>query len=1108
MAARRRATSVAAEIGRLTEAISTGGRTGDKSPSLAAAFLLPCENPYDSIKSVFGQLLRQLPPRTINGAMTFYADLHVHSKYSRATSRDLDLEHLAWWAARKGIAVVGTGDCVHPSWLMEIKDKLVPAGGGLFRLKPDIEKAIWETLPPTCRRVVRFMLSTEISTIYKKGDKTRKIHHLIYAPDLDVVDRLAARLARIGNIASDGRPILGLDSRDLLELTLDSSPDCYLVPAHIWTPWFAVLGSQSGFDSIEDCYGDLAPHIFAIETGLSSDPAMNWRVSFLDRYRLASNSDAHSPSKLGREATRFSCEPDYFAIRQALKTGEGYEGTVEFFPEEGKYHLDGHRACGVRLDPKETLAHEGRCPACGGRVTVGVAHRVELLADRSEAAVEPPPSAGAVSAFVPLHEILSEITGSGTGSGTVRRIYDLATAALGPELSVLGEMPIEDIARIHPLMGEAVRRLRAGTVMRQAGYDGEYGIIRLFEDGELDRLVRGEMLFDAPIERRARASRRRADETPQAEAAPHPATAPGRPEHGGALADLDPDQERAVTMVEGPLAIIADPGSGKTRVLTRRIAHLVAARNVPAAACLAITFTRRATEELRARLAVLLPHCGRDVAVHSFHSLGFAILRAHASALGLRADFRVADEAERKATLAAALKISDSRASDLLRSISRLKRTGISAGAEECAALAILSRAGRMQGWVDFDDLVLLAVELLEHDAEVAAHWRARFSHILVDEFQDVDDRQYRLLQLLAGPEGNLCVIGDPNQAIYGFRGADATCFARFASDYPSARTLKLANNYRSSGTIVAASAQVIGASTYGITRPMQDRIVVHVAEDDDGEAEFVVAAIEALLGGHDMQSAGRPTMVGGDAATPLSFADFAVLYRTDAQAIPLRKAFDRAGIPFKKSSPAALAAHPGVRAVLSALTADAAGAAGATSRITLRERLAVATENARKDASISAADLVEAQAWLTQIAESHGVAGDAARLRDQVALCSEADFHDPRADRVSLTTMHAAKGLEFSVVFVVGMEEGLMPLIWGAGDLPGDLHEERRLLYVAMTRAKHRLFLTRAAKRAWRGAVRALPPSRFLADIAEDLVIRHAHPVQKRSRSQQYSLF
>src|SRR5262245_3292697 len=436
---------------------------------------------------------------------TFHADLHIHSKYSRATSRDLDLEHIAWWAARKGIAVVGTGDCVHPVWLAEIKDKLVPLGNGLFRLKPDIEQEVWSTLPPVCRRPVRFMLSTEISTIYKKGDKTRKIHHLIYAADLDAADRLAASLARIGNIASDGRPILGLDSRNLLEIALESGPDSYLVPAHIWTPWFAALGSQSGFDSIEECYGDLSSHIFAVETGLSSDPAMNWRISFLDRYRLTSNSDAHSPGKLGREATRFSCEPDYFAIRRALETGEGYVGTVEFFPEEGKYHLDGHRKCGVRLTPTETLAHGGRCPACGAPVTVGVEHRVEALADRTEAEAQPPATAGSVSNLVPLPEILSEITQSGAATKTVEQGYNRVLASLGPELALLQEVPVEDIGRAgSSLLAEAVGRLRAGQVIRDPGYDGEYGVIRLFHDGELER--RGGLLFDAPMVKRTKAA--------------------------------------------------------------------------------------------------------------------------------------------------------------------------------------------------------------------------------------------------------------------------------------------------------------------------------------------------------------------------------------------------------------------------------------------------------------------------------------------------------------------------------------------------------------------------------------------------------------------------
>ncbi len=969
--------------------------------------------------------------------MTFHADLHVHSKYSRATSRDLDLERLFWWAARKGVRVVGTGDCVHPIWLAEIKDKLVPEGNGLFRLKPWIEAALLETLPPACRRPVSFMLSTEISTIYKKGEKTRKIHHLIYAADLAAADRLAASLARIGNIASDGRPILGLDSRDLLEIALESGPDSYLVPAHIWTPWFAALGSQSGFDSIEECYGDLAGHIFAVETGLSSDPAMNWRISSLDRFRLTSNSDAHSPGKLGREATRFSCAPDYFAIRRALETGDGYLGTVEFFPEEGKYHMDGHRGCGVRLTPKETIALGGRCPVCGRPVTVGVAHRVEKLADRSEEEAVPPPTAGEVSSLVPLPEILSEIVGSGVASKAVAAAYDRAVAALGPELAVLQEVPAEDVARAHPLLGEAVTRLRAGTVARQAGYDGEYGVIRLFEDGELDRLAGNALLFDAPMLRRARPARPKpgADETEetQTEALPSAPRPSGR---SGVLAALDADQAEAAEATEGPSMVVAGPGSGKTRVLTHRIAHLVLERGVPATACLAVTFTRKATEELRTRLAGLLGDEARSVAVHSFHSLGLAILRTHGGLAGLGTDFRIAGEAERKAALAAELAIGETRAGRLLRAVSVLKRTGANGTAEENEARAALDRIGRERNWVDFDDLVALSADLLEKRADVAAQWRARFSHIVADEFQDVDEQQYRLLRLLAGAAGNLCVIGDPDQAIYGFRGADAACFDRFGRDFPAARTLRLKNNYRSTGTIVAAAARFIGAPGDGVTRPAGDRIALHAAADEAAEAEFIALAIEETLGGHDLLAANR-NAGGRGAGKPLGFGDCAVLYRTDAQAGALRAAFDRAGIPCLKSSPAPIGGHPGVEAILGRL--EGAG----TSEAISAARIAEAAEAARRLEKADAAVLAEAKGWLAALAASDSVAGDPVRFAEGVALSTEADFRDASADRVSLLTLHAAKGLELPVVFVAGMEAGLMPFSWGSAAEGDGLAEE-----------------------------------------------------------------
>ncbi len=422
--------------------------------------------------------------------MAFYADLHIHSKYSRATSKDCDLKHLAYWARKKGIAVVGTGDFTHPVWMSELQEQLVSAEPGLFRLKPDLEKEVSAMLPPACQGTTRFMLSVEISTIYKKGEKTRKIHHLLYSPDFPAAERIIQSLSKIGNLKSDGRPILELDSRHLLEITLESGPGPYLVPAHIWTPWFAALGSKSGFDAIDECYADLAPYIFAVETGLSSDPEMNWRVSSLDRFRLVSNSDAHSPQKLGREACVFDTELDYFAIRTALETGHGYEGTVEFFPEEGKYHLDGHRNCNVRLLPNETKQLGGRCPECGKPLTIGVMHRIDDLADRSDESQ--PETAGMVQSLVPLPEVLSEILHVGPQSKKVGHYYEGLLGQLGPELQLINDIPLEDIRKTgDSVVAEAIARLRKQEVIREAGYDGVYGRIKLFRDEELRQKIVG-----------------------------------------------------------------------------------------------------------------------------------------------------------------------------------------------------------------------------------------------------------------------------------------------------------------------------------------------------------------------------------------------------------------------------------------------------------------------------------------------------------------------------------------------------------------------------------------------------------------------------------------
>jgi uncharacterized protein (TIGR00375 family) len=1144
---------------------------------------------------------------TTGDDVTFYADLHIHSKYSRACSKDCDLEHLAWWAGRKGVSVVGTGDFTHPAWMEELRENLVPAEPGLFRLRPDLEHRVSRTLPPACRRPVRFLLSVEISTIYKKGERTRKVHHLLYAPSFDAAERITVALSKIGNLASDGRPILGLDSRHLLEITLQSDPGSYLIPAHVWTPWFSALGSKSGFDAVADCYDDLAGHIFAVETGLSSDPLMNWRVASLDHYRLVSNSDAHSPPALAREASMFACDMDYYAVRAALETGDGYAGSVEFFPEEGKYHLDGHRKCGVRLEPGETRAHGGRCPSCGRPLTVGVLNRVEELASHPEG--RRPQSAADFRNLVPLPEIVSEIRGVGPRSKSVLGHVAELVSSLGPELAILDDVPLDDVRRAGgELLAEAITRLRKGTVIRDAGYDGEYGVIRLFEHGELRRDGKRAVgllgapgdtgLFDLPpagdVSRATSAAPvastappmspaasggdirpPRACRPPEAACRPGPGTGePDPPIQGqqdiletvealeaakagealdarkilaavpdaaeaarteahteaprSVLDGLDPDQRAAAAHRGGPLLIIAGPGTGKTRTLTHRIAHLVRERGVAPEQCLAITFTRRAADEMRERLHALLADRAERPTVATFHSLGAQILREHHARAGLTAGFRIADEAERL-DIAREMTGSDKEARRLLADLDRprpeMERspqdgsapTGRPAAQEghrpaadgsaprvhaeaqeggagtsgedraryDSEARSSFEKRLRERDLADFTDLLLLPVKLLSTDAALAAHYRERWPWISVDEYQDVDETQYALLSLLTGPDGHLTAIGDPDQAIYAFRGADVGFFLRFRRDFPTATTVQLTRNYRSAPAIVHGAVGAIAATSLvpdrvlAPQRPGEELIRLHESADAQAEAEFVTATIDRLLGGASFHSldSGRAD---GHHAEHLDFSDVAVLYRTDAQSEPIMEALTRAGMPYQKRSHDRLIKRPGVRETAHEMRHHSGA-------LTARIRAAAGTLSGAHDE----AALRTAAELLTPLAERCG--DDLEAFLGELALGAEVDAYDPRADRIALLTLHAAKGLEFPVVFIVGCEDGLLPM-----RLPGaDEAEERRLFFVGMTRARTYLYLSGSRRRE---------PSPFLRTIPREFVTR-PEPVRRRPRDRQLRL-
>ena len=1069
--------------------------------------------------------------------MPFVADLHVHSRFSRATSRSLDAPRLALWAARKGISVVGTGDVTHPAWLAELREGLVEAEEGLFRLRPDLERTVLEDLPPSCRRPTRFMLSGEISCIYKKGGRTRKLHHLVLLPDFEAADALHKRLDRIGNVTSDGRPILGLDSRDLLEIVLGTDDRAFFIPAHIWTPWFSLFGSKSGFDTLEECFEDLSPHIHALETGLSSDPPMNRRLSALDPYVLVSNSDAHSASKLGREANLFDTEIAYGPMIRAMTDGTGFLGTIEFFPEEGKYHLDGHRKCGVRLEPWETREAGGLCPTCGAPVTVGVLNRVDELADRAEPALQ-----RSFHSLIPLTEVLGELLSCGPATKKVAAAYEGLLADLGPELDILMSTPVERVeASGGPLLARAVERMRGARVVRKGGFDGEYGVIRVFEPEEMDALIGQGMLFAPPRKDRPQRAKREAERREPR----YDVRAPEeiRLEEPGPPADpildvLNPTQREAVLHRGSHLLITAGPGTGKTLTLTHRIAHMIREGEATPEQVLALTFTNKAAGEMRERIARLLEHGGPGalVRVCTFHRFGLQTLRVEGPRIGIPRDFRICSETDAAELARRAVEEAGAparRARRLLSRMSRLKAAEIlglppAAGDVELhPVFRAYQRRLRSLGMLDLDDLETETLRLFRHHPGVCRDAGARFPCVFVDEYQDTSPVQAALLGTLAREGGSrITAIGDPDQAIYGFRGAEAARFPAFARDFPDAREISLTRSYRATRTLLQGAAALLGKASplEGGTGP-GGPIRMSPCHTHREEAEMVVEQIEKLLGGTSSFSMDSGRVASHEGSDEIGFGDLAVLFRLNAQAEAFEEAFSRAGIPYALSGERPLTArepvhllwrflaalsHPGNafyrEAYLNLLRGDGErGERNLETKIS-RSSLAALVEKAEILHGLDGrgSEAPEPLRRLRDLASSFE--GDLPSFLDALDLERGIDHGTLEGDRVALMSFHAAKGLEWPVVFLTGLEDGILPL-----ELYGDTDEdeERRLLYVALTRAGSRAYLSWAARRSLGPRTLERPPSPFLRSLPESL---HT-PVDRaawrpRRRQEQLRLF
>jgi uncharacterized protein (TIGR00375 family) len=414
--------------------------------------------------------------------MQHIVDIHIHSHYSRATSKDMNISSLYTWGKKKGITVMGTGDFTHPAWFAELQEKMEPAEKGLYILKKEHTEVEEKSLPEQLRsRSMRFLLTVEISTIYSKGGKVRKLHSVIVASSFEAAAKISQKLSRIGNLQADGRPILGLDTKELLKICLDVDPESFFVPAHIWTPWFGMFGSKSGFDSVEETFEELAPYVTAIETGLSSDPFMNWRVSHLEGRSILSNSDAHSVRKLGREANMMECELSYDDIVGGMRTNdERLVGTIEFYPEEGKYHLDGHTNCKFCATPQESRELNYLCPVCEKPLVLGVEHRVEALADRP---IDfKPQKMKKVEYIVPLEEIIMQIKDVKSSTQAVKKEYETLLRQFGDEFSILRTIPTDEMKRAGFVsIANAVSKMRSGDVVRIPGYDGTYGVIKVVD---------------------------------------------------------------------------------------------------------------------------------------------------------------------------------------------------------------------------------------------------------------------------------------------------------------------------------------------------------------------------------------------------------------------------------------------------------------------------------------------------------------------------------------------------------------------------------------------------------------------------------------------------
>jgi len=965
----------------------------------------------------------------------FIADFHIHSHYSIATSKFSNFYEYAKKAYYKGIDLIGTGDGIHPGLLNEIEEYLTEdENNGLLKLKEEYQKKLIKEIPNILtNKNIRFIITTEISTIYKKNNKVRKLHHLFLIPDLPTAKKISKKLDSIGNIRSDGRPILGMDSSELLKIFLDINEDIIYIPAHIWTPHFSLFGAKSGFDTIEECFGDLEKYIYAVETGLSSDPPMNWLISQLDNRFLVSNSDAHSPENLGREANLFHASFSYNGILNALKNTNNDDkilGTIEFYPEEGKYHWDGHRKCGIYLSPKEAKKYNNICPVCGKPLTMGVLHRVYELADKPENTKGP--KAKPFHSIVTLKQIIADSINKNPKSKAVEKIYNNIIRANGNEFDILLNNDIDNLKINEPIIKYAISKVRNNNIYIRPGFDGEYGIVSVFSPEEKKEILSNAIFIDQKIQ------------TKKDKIKPNNNTTANAPELQQLSLNITPqnqtqilnkNQEKIINNKDKFVFIQAGPGTGKTFTIIKKLETLK--KELETNKILFVTFTDSAANEIKNRINI----SSHNLYIGTFHSISKRILQEiYNISINL-----ITTQDQIFILQQLGLKKGYNK---FLIKIEQYKIDGsISVIDEEKLLIQKYINFLQQNNLYDFNDILLKFIEI--HDSK-----KFLIKYLFVDEVQDCNKLQFNWIKKLTDNLQQLILIGDYYQSLYKFRGAEPETILKLDELFPKIKFLTLQISYRLPQNFINISSEIISKKTINISlkSSSDEKGDFYIIEHPNSKIEksFFIKELKKLIGTLDMNI--------GNTAGEYYPNDIAFIFRTNQKLKEYLTYFRQHNFPVKVFFDDTFLKNEKIIKILYALRAienknnkffEEIFYKISRTNINLMD----SPENLLKKinficSSLNISNDDDIELLIDILQNSDDLNSTINELLNHKRISNQ-------KNNINFLTVHSAKGLEFPVVIIPSLQKNYFPI------KNGDMDEEERLFYVALTRSSEKIYLS-----------------------------------------------